>query len=116
MWISRQLSKNEDEMVSQTGKSTLNNNGNVEVVGSGVSRGVELYSPYGYSYSLPAGENVLLTKTNGTLSGVGVGMSGSDLKNGEIRISALSGAYIHFTQNGDVIINGLKINRNGVIE
>ena len=116
MWISRQFSKNEEEPSSQTGKSTLNNNGSVEVVSSGVSRDIELFAPFGYAYSLPAGTNVLLTKSDGAQAGVGVSMDDSDLMQGEIRITSSYGGYIYFNDNGDVIINGLKITRNGVIE
>ncbi len=116
MWISEQISKGQPQTENQTGKSTLNSNGSVEITSTGVCRDVELYSPYGYSFSLPVGQNVLLTRCDGAQAGLGVALSSNALAQGEIKITALSGAYIHLKQDGSVVINGLKINKNGVIE
>lgn len=113
MWISRQMSKRMDEPSAQTGKSTLNSNGCVEVVSTGVNRDVELFSPYGYFFSLPPGENVLLSKCDGQQVGLGVRLDKCNVKTGEIKIISQSGAYIHLKQDGSVVINGLKITKNG---
>lgn len=116
MWISEQISKAGERTENQTGKSTLNSNGSVEITSTGVCRDVELYTPYGYSFSLPTGENVLLTRCDGAQAGLGVKLNCEDLVTGEIKITASSGAYIHLKDDGSVVINGLKINKNGVIE
>lgn len=116
MWISKQLAEDSGETELHTGKSTLNSNGRVEVVSSSVNRNVDMYAPYGYSFSLPAGNNVLLAKGDGEQIGIGVSVDGDELETGEIKITSFSGGYIHIRQDGSVVINGLIINRNGVIE
>ena len=40
----------------------------------------------------------------------------SKLESGEVELRSLGGAYILLKNNGDVVINGLVINRQGVIE
>lgn len=116
MWISKKLAAESRETDLQTGKSTLNSNGRVEVVSSSVNRNVDMYAPYGYSFSLPAGNNVLLAKGDGGQIGIGVSVDSNELKTGEIKITSSSGGYIHIRQDGSVVINGLIINRNGEME
>lgn len=116
MWISRQIVKGSNEPYAQTGKSTLNNNGSVEAVSSGVNRDLKLISPYGYSFSLPAGTELLLIKADGSQIGAGVPANHNNLKTGEIKITAKSGAFIHLRDDGKISLNGLMINENGVIE
>lgn len=116
MWISRHISKSADTAAVQTGKSTLNSNGSIEAVANGAERDLVIYSPYGYAFSLPAGVDMLLTKCGGAQAGAGTLMNSSGLESGEIKISAKSGAYIKLCSDGGVIINGLRINKNGVAE
>lgn len=116
MWISKQIVKESNEPPAQTGKSTLNNNGSVEAVSSGVNRDLRLISPYGYSFSLPAGTELLLMKADGSQLGIGVPANTSSLKTGEIKITAKSGAYIHLCDDGSISLNGLRINSNGGID
>lgn len=116
MWISSKLSAEAADTGVHTGKSTLNAKGSVEAVSTGVDRGVKLYTSYGYNFSLPAGTDMLLAECGGETVGLGVPAGSEDIKTGEIKITAASGAFIHLLQDGSVIINGLKINRNGVIE
>ncbi|MGN0522378.1 MAG: hypothetical protein ACI4IQ_07055 [Eubacterium sp.] len=116
MWISRQMPRSEGDDVIQTGKVTLNNDGEVEAVSTGVERNLEIYAPFGYSYSMPSGCEVLLTQSNGEKTALGVIMNGEGLECGEIKISAESGAYVLLKNNGSVIINGLEISSDGVIK
>lgn len=116
MWISKQMSKEPEEESIQTGRSTLNSDGSVEIASSTVSRDVDMYAPYGYSFSLPPGNNVLLAGNNDQQAGIGVNVDCSGLKTGEIKITGASGGYIYIRFDGSVVINGLIINRNGVIE
>lgn len=115
MWISKQITKTQDTPAVQTGTSTLNSNGQVEAVSTGAERNIGIYSPYGYSFSLPAGVKMLLAKSDGQQAAIGTLMSSDVLAAGEIMIKSSSGAYIHLKENGSVIINGLEISRNGVI-
>ncbi len=116
MWISKQIVKENAEPAAQTGKSTLNNNGSVEAVSTGVNRDLKLISPYGYSFSLPPGTDLLLMKADGSQLGIGVPAHTSELKTGEIKITAKSGAFIHLREDGSISLNGLMINKNGVID
>lgn len=116
MWISSQIVKESSEPYAQTGKSTLNNNGNVEAVSTGVNRNLKIVSPYGYSFSLPAGNELVLMKADGSQLGIGVPASDSSLKTGEIKITAKSGAFIHLRDDGSISLNGLIINNNGEIK
>lgn len=116
MWISKQLSDSRNDTDVQTGKSTLNSDGSVEVVSSTVSRNVDMYAPYGYAFSLPAGKNVLLAKGDGEQVGIGVSVDSRNLKAGEIKITAASGGYIHIRADGSVDINGFTVHLGGVIK
>ncbi len=115
MWLSRQITNTEESPAVQTGISTLNSNGEVEAVSTGAERNINIYSPYGYSFSLPKGTDMLLTRSDGRQTAIGVHMKSSGVKSGEVRITAESGAYIHLKRDGSVVINGLKIDRDGVI-
>lgn len=115
MWISEQLSREKSMPEMQTGLSTLNCNGKVEAVSTGAERDISIYSPYGYCFSLPPGVQMLLSKSDGQQAAMGTLMYDGDLKPGEIKITSLSGAYIHLKSDGSVVINGMKIDKNGVI-
>lgn len=115
MWISRQIGKGQANFSAETGKVTLSSKSTIETVSTGVDRDVHIYTPYGYSYLPPAGADMLLTKSSGEQAGIGVSMQKTDVKNGEIKIQAQSGAYIHFKENGSVVINGIEIDRDGVL-
>lgn len=116
MWISRQLAQEKQETPPiQTAKVTLNNTGEDNGVSAGSERGVKLCSPYGYCFSLPAGESLILTHCDAQQTAIGVTMAAKGLKTGEIKISSESGGYIYLKNDGSVIINGLEINSDGVI-
>lgn len=116
MWLSRQIIKQVQEPTVQKGRVTLNSQGELEAVSTGVERSVKVFSPYGYSYSLPEGEDMILTQSNGEQSSFGVEMDLNGVKTGEIKITSYSGGYIYLKNDGSVIINGLKISKTGVIE
>lgn len=117
MWISKQLSEeNQRETpLLQSATVTLNDAGDVEVSSTGTERGVQICSPYGYNFSLPQGEKLLLTHSDGAQTAIGVSMKSSGLEQGEIKIASPFGSYIHFKSNGSVIINGREIDKNGVV-
>lgn len=115
MWISRQFTENQGDPLIKPGISTLNSDGRVEAVSTGVERDVSIYSDYGYCYSLPSGTEMLISNCSGQQAAIGMLTSCNGLKSGEIKITAESGAYIHLKDNGSVIINGLEIDNNGVI-
>lgn len=115
MWISKQLSKGQSTPTVQSGMSTLNSDGQVEAVSTGTERNIGIYSPYGYSFSLPCGVEMLLTKCDGQQAAIGTLMQNDDIRSGEIKITSASGAYIHLRDNGTVVINGMIIDKDGVM-
>lgn len=116
MWLSRQIIKNEEKPAIQSGRVTLNENGEFEAVASGVDRSVRMFSPYGYGFSLPKGERMLLTESDGSQAAFGVEMSRENIEPGEIKITSSSGAYIYLKNDGSVVINGLEIDSRGAIK
>lgn len=116
MWLSRQTVKNTAQPAIQKGRVTLNSNGQLEAVSTGAERSIRIYSPYGYKFSPPKGENMLLTQSDGEQASFGVEMSTQGIKPGEIKITSQFGGYIYLKNDGSVVINGLKINSKGEIE
>lgn len=116
MWISRQTVKDSEPEPIQTGKVTMSGNNSIEAVSSSPQRNIDIYSPYGYSYALPSGVNMLIARCDAKSAAAGVLMNPVELKAGEIKISSAGGSYILLKNDGSVVINGLVINKNGEIE
>lgn len=116
MWISKQTIKEISEPAVENGKVTLNTGGDIEAVSSGKERSVKIYAPFGYSFSLPSGNDLLLTRSGGEQVCFGTEMTDSSVSQGEIKIASAAGGYIHLKSDGSVIINGLRINKEGEIE
>ncbi len=115
MWISRQIGTPKQNSAAETGTVTLNSNGKVEAVSTGVQRDINVFSPFGYSFSVPEGEEMLLIEKSGEQAALGIAVKNKKLLSGEIKIESSSGAYIYLKNDGSVIINGLEISRDGVI-
>ncbi|HIY34853.1 MAG TPA: hypothetical protein IAA24_07015 [Candidatus Eubacterium faecigallinarum] len=115
MWLSKKMVSKESTPAVQSGISTLNSNGKVEAISTGAERDIRFYSAYGYSFSIPSGEEILMSQSSGQQTAFGTLMKNSDIETGEIMITSQSGAYIHLKNNGSVVINGLEIDKNGVI-
>ena len=108
MWISKQIIKEQKVPAVECGKVTMSSNGAVE-------RNVNFYSPYGYNFCVPKGERLLLTQGGGEQVCIGVENDSSNVEYGEIKITSLSGAYIHLKNDGSIVINGLVISKEGKI-
>ena len=87
-------------------------------VGSSVnSRNVGSYMPYGYSTSVPSGEEVILVPSTDGQVALGTRVKDDSLEEGEIKISSKGGASIVLKNDGRVIINGTYIiNAQGVVQ
>lgn len=116
MWISKQLTEKADSPIIENGRVTLNDKGELEAVSTGAERSVRVYAPYGYSFSLPAGSELLMTRSSGEQVSFGTEMKSDSLSEGEIKITSASGGYIYLKNDGSIVINGLTINKKGVIE
>lgn len=115
MWISRQIIKEEKTPAVECGEVTMSANGNVEATSTGVERNVDFYAPYGYNFCVPKGEKLLLTQGGGEQVCIGVESDSSNMECGEIKIISLSGAYIYLKNDGIIVLNGLKISKEGKI-
>lgn len=114
MWISRHLTKNGGAPLPEAAKITLEGAG-IEATGSSQIRDFVQYGPYGYQAVPPAGSDVLLVPVASGTAAVGAAMGTQGLDKGEIRITALSGAYLCLRGDGSVVINGLVISPGGEV-
>ena len=103
MWISKQIIKEQKVPAVECGKVTMSSKGAVEATSTGVERNVNFYSPYGYNFCVR--KQVC----------IGVENDSSNVEYGEIKITSLSGAYIHLKNDGSIVINGLVISKEGKI-
>lgn len=115
MWLSKRFNKTENS-AAETGIVTLNSNGFTEAAASMPSRNRDTFSPYGYCYCAPVGEEVLIVNGSSGTVFAGTKMGDSSIEQGEIEIKSLGGACITLKNDGSVIINGLVIDKNGKID
>ena len=109
MWLSKRFNKTENS-AAETGIVTLNSNGFTEAAAS------DTFSPYGYCYCAPVGEEVLIVNGSSGTVFAGTKMITPSMEQGEIEIKSLGGACITLKNDGSVIINGLVIDKNGKID
>lgn len=114
MWLSRRFNKTENS-AAETGVVTLNANGFTEAAASMPSRNRDTFSPYGYSYCAPVGEEVLIVNGSSGTVFAGTKMPAPSLGQGEIEIKSMGGASVVLKNDGSVVINGLVIDKNGEI-
>lgn len=96
-------------LVSNTGR------GKFGAVSSSEQQNVPIFAPYGVSYLPNDKDQLLLVNVSGTEVCVGTLSDYSNLHPGELKLQSQGGAVIHLKTNGDVVINGLTITRDGVI-
>lgn len=114
MWISRQLKNDAVQPRAERGNVLVSNDDGFGAGGTVAMRDVKSYAPYGYTSAPPVGEEVmLLPSTDGQVL-IGTRAS-SSVEAGEIMIKSLGGAYIHLKNDGSIVLNGLVIDKNGVI-
>ncbi len=114
MWLSKRFNKPKIS-VSEVGTVTNSNNSTINTSSTVSSNGVLNYSPYGYSFSAPKGEEVLLINSSLGTVGAGIKMKNENLSSGEIAISSIGGAKIILKNDGTVFINGIIINKEGCL-
>lgn len=112
MWLSKRFN-NPKISVSEVGMVTNSNNSIINTSSTVSSNGVLNYSPYGYSFSAPTGEEVLLINSSLGTVGAGTKMKNQNLSSGEISISSIGGAKIVLKNDGTVNINGIVITKDG---
>ena len=115
MWLSRNF-KNPEQSAAENGVVTLSAENSTEANSSLPSRTSECFSPYGYSFRLPVGEEVLIVNSASGAAVAGSKMKTQGLAQGEVEIRSLGGARILLKNDGSVVINSLVINRDGEFE
>lgn len=116
MWLSRRFRKSGSSL-AETAVVTAANGGKTEATADMCAKDVSTYAPYGYSYAVPFGQEILLINGENGSKGAGIKMNTDEkLENGEIMIKSLGGASICLKNNGEVVINNsLTIAKNGVV-
>lgn len=116
MWLSKRFNKAEPAF-SETAVVTASGSEKTEATSSLCAKNVTAYAPYGYSCSIPLGQEVLLIHDKSGVSGTGVKMENADgLSSGEIMIKSLGGASLCLKNDGSVVINGcITITNDGVL-
>lgn len=116
MWISKQTIRDEKAPQLESATVTLNANGEIEASSGGMERSVEMYAPFGYSFSALPGSRLLISRGSAEQACLGTRMKCDGISAGEIKITSPFGGYIYLKADGSVVINGLSVNKDGVIE
>ena len=107
MWMSKCLSERQKSSTPEKGKVTLSS-GQLEAGSTLMSRGIQS--------NPPVGESVMIIPSNSGQALVGTLCKAESLETGEVRLSSLGGAVILLKNDGSIVLNGLVINKHGVIE
>lgn len=113
MWLSkRNMRYTSYSQANEIGTVTLSRAEGMDAGGAAQTKDISVYSPYGYSFLAPKGEEMLLVSSALGTVGSGTRMKRDGLLPGEIAITSLGGARIELKNNGDVVINGYVIPKN----
>ncbi len=117
MWLSQQLTPNEQMRQAERGTVTLNTADGLETEGTASTRHMALYAPYGYRAAVPVGEEVLLLPLADGIAAAGTRVCTDGLQAGEVALTSAGGASLLLKNDGTVVINGaLVINKEGQLQ
>lgn len=119
MWISEKLAVSDKKATPKTANTatvTASQNGFFEASCEYGIRSADFYFPYGIRSVAPTGFKVLFFNSQDEKCICGCKSDCSDIESGEVEIFSQGGAKIELKNDGSVIINGLVINSEGVIE
>lgn len=94
---------------------TFSEGGSFGALGATEQRGIPAFGPRGIAYRPCEGDNLLVLRADGAEVCAGVLHQGEDLPAGELRLASSGGAVIHLKNNGDLVLNGVVITRDGEI-
>lgn len=114
MWLSKRFDKDKKQMCEK-GVITVSGNSKINTSSTKVFENVFNYSPFGYSYYAPYGNEVLLLKNDLETACVGTKMKDKNLSSGEINICSILGDGITLKNDGSIILNGITIDKNGKV-
>lgn len=115
MWMSKKISHSVKNDSAEKGRVTLSNK-QIEAGATVTRRNIDCYTPYGFNSLPPVDEQVIMVPSSDGTVVLGTLNNPENIESGEVELRSLGGAYILLKNNGDVVINGLVINRQGVIE
>lgn len=113
MWISKRFYSEPSPQASEIGTVTVSRNSGIDASATVHKKSVDIYAPYGYSFSAPKGEEVLLVGSSLGSVGSGTRMKNEGLSAGEIAIASSGGARIVLKNDGTVSINGMTFSKDG---
>lgn len=114
MWMSKSIGVIPAYESPEKGRVTLSQNG-IEAGATVTRRDVDCVAPYGYQGAPPVDEEVMLLPSNEGVVVAGALTKVNNVKSGEVRISSQGGATILLRNDGCIELNGMVIDRKGVI-
>lgn len=100
---------------AQTGVTEDGGGGVVNAAGAEMFRSVPVFAPYGMCGVPPEGETALFLPLDGGAACVGVLCGGQGLAAGEAALYSAGGARLVLKNNGDIVLNGLTVTRDGQV-
>lgn len=113
MWITEQLGQNERQAVATTADVTMIDKDTISTSGSENLKGVPVFAPFGVQSIPPTGTTVLLVNADKGAVCCGSINNKDNLAAGEVKIYSSGGASIILKNNGDILLNGAKITKDG---
>ena len=117
MWLSGQQKRPAEESEGQTGIVTMSG-GETAVLLDRERRGLQLYSPGGYAWTPKVGQRVLVIQGRGEIPCVVGALQGGDVPDRvgiQAKKLALSGETVKVTAQGNVTVQGERIDLNGQV-
>ena len=110
MWLSRELSLSSKEKSETSIGETIGTDGSKIYIQSHQEyRDVPMIAPFGIAYNPPLNSEAVVLPTDKGNVCPGVICSNKNLKPGELMLYSSGGASIVLKDNGDVLINGKKV-------
>lgn len=107
------LYERNDQPQPQIAEVTGVREGLLSTMGQDSTEGLPLFAPAGVAYLPAEGEQVLLLPFEGAYLCVGTLCQTQGLAAGELRLKSAGGACIRLKNNGEVMINALRVTPDG---
>ncbi len=115
MWLSRRLTEKRISTSAELGQVTRSGK-QLTTAGTAEVRNIPMLVPYGVEGMPPKGENTMMIPCAQGAVCAGIIVNQMDVAEGEVRVFSMGGAEIRLKNNGDVVINGMVIDKTGRIQ
>lgn len=115
MWLSRRLTEKRISTSAELGQ-VISSGEQLTAAGSAEVRNIPMLVPYGVEGMPPKGENTMMIPCAQGAVCAGIIVNQMDIAEGEVRVFSMGGAEIRLKNNGDVVINGMVIDKAGRIQ